>query len=161
MHSSAYHGRDWPYGKSTGTPVCWPYAREDGHARHEDGSRRTRKDRNPGHARRGDKADCSREMSDENAQFRWWLLPCWARWRSMLVVQGGRRRMSSPAIYLSLVIGKNEQERRSQLDLSDQRRRRGKVAHTKEREDCSLSLAPVILRYGCKIRGTQLDGRSS
>jgi hypothetical protein len=71
--------------------------------------------------------------------------------------------MSSPAIYLSLVTGKMN-KRGGHSWISQIRGGggwRGKVAHTKEREDCSLSLAPVILRYGCKIRGTQLDGQSS
>jgi hypothetical protein len=70
MYSSAYYGRDWPYGKSTGAPVCWPYAREDGQAQHEDGSGRVRKDESLVHAKGKDEADCSREKSDENAQFR-------------------------------------------------------------------------------------------
>ena len=71
--------------------------------------------------------------------------------------------MSPPTIYLSLVTGKtNKRGGHSWISqIGGGGGWRGKVAHTKEREDCSLSLAPVILRYGCKIRGTQLDGRGS
>jgi hypothetical protein len=65
MYSSAYRGRDWPYGKSTGAPVCWPYARENGQARHEDGSGRVRKDEGLVHAKGKDQCWLYKEEEEE------------------------------------------------------------------------------------------------